>query len=66
MSETIKVDLREGPKNVEDNVTKVDLSETKTEEQEVVQETEEPKVEIEELTQDNEEEVITLGEEPKD
>ena len=66
MSETIKVDLREGPKNVEDNVTKVDLSETKTEEQEVVQETEEPKVEIEELTQDNEEEVITLGEVPND
>ena len=66
MSETIKVDLREGPKNVEDNVTKVDLSETKTEEQEVVQETEEPKVELEELTQDNEEEVITLGEVPND
>jgi len=66
MSETIKVDLREGLKNVEDNVTKVDLSETKTEEQEVVQEIEEPKVEIEELTQDNEEEVITLGEVPKD
>ena len=66
MSETIKVDLREGPKNVEDNVTKVDLSETKTEEQEVVQEIEEPKVKIEELTQDNEEEVITLGEVPND
>ena len=62
MSETIKVDLREGPKNVEDNVTKVDLSETKTEEQEVVQEVEDPKVELEESTQDNEEEVITLGE----
>ena len=67
MSETIKVDLREGPKNVEDNVTKVDLSETKTEEQEIVQELEElkkeePKVELEELTQDNEEDVITLGE----
>jgi hypothetical protein len=66
MSETIKVDLREGPKNVEDNVAKVDLPETKTEEQEVVQETEEPKVELEELTQDNEEEVITLGEVPND
>ena len=67
MSETIKVDLREGPKNVEDNVTKVDLSEAKTEEQEIVQEIEEtkeeePKVELEELTQDNEEDVITLGE----
>jgi hypothetical protein len=62
MSETIKVDLREGPKNVEDNVTKVNLSETKTEEQEVVQEVEDPKVELEEVTQDNEEEVITLGE----
>lgn len=62
MSETIKVDLREGPKKVEDNVTKVNLSETKTEEQEVVQEVEGPKVELEEVTQDNEEEVITLGE----
>ena len=67
MSETIKVDLREGPKNVEDNVTKVNLSEAKTEEQEIVQELEEtkeeePKVELEELTQDNEEDVITLGE----
>ena len=67
MSETIKVDLREGPKNVEDNVTKVDLSEAKTEEQEIVQQIEEtkkeePKVELEELTQDNEEDVITLGE----
>jgi hypothetical protein len=37
MSETIKVDLREGPKKVEDNVTKVNLSETKPEEQETVE-----------------------------
>ena len=71
MSETIKVDLREGPKTKADNVTKVDLSEQKTEEQEVVQKVEEkkeeePKVELEELTQDNEEEVVTLGEVPSD
>jgi len=71
MSETIKVDLREGPKNVEDNVTKVDLSEAKTKEQEIVQQIEEtkeeePKVELEELTQDNEEDVITIGETTKE
>jgi len=70
MSETIKVDLREGPKKVEDNVTKVNLSETKPEEQETVEDQvqdvaaveEESVAEIQEVTENSEEEVITLGE----
>ena len=70
MSETIKVDLREGPKKVEDNVTKVNLSETKPEEQGTVEGQvedvavveEESVAEIQEVTENSEEEVITLGE----
>ena len=70
MSETIKVDLRKGPKKVEDNVTKVNLSETKPEEQETVEGQvegvaaveEESVAEIQEVTENSEEEVITLGE----
>ena len=70
MSETIKVDLRKDPKKVEDNVTKVNLSETKPEEQETVEGQvegvaaveEESVAEIQEVTENSEEEVITLGE----
>ena len=73
MSETIKVDLREGPKNVEDNVTKVNLSETKAEEQtdspkslaveEPVTLVEETEVAAkEEEKEEEEEEIINIGE----
>jgi len=75
MSETIKVDLREGPKTVEDNVTKVDLSKTEKTETDAVQEQttdeavlqdEKPKVGLQEVVEENKqeesEEVITIGE----
>ena len=75
MSETIKVDLREGPKTVEDNVTKVDLSKTEKTETDAVQEqttdetvlqNEKPEVELQEVVEENKqedtEEVITIGE----
>jgi hypothetical protein len=75
MSETIKVDLREGPKTVEDNVTKVDLSKTEKTETDAVQEqttdeamlqNEKPEVGLQEVVEENKqeesEEVITIGE----
>ena len=75
MSETIKVDLREGPKTVEDNVTKVDLSKTEKTETDAVQEQktdetvlqdEKPEVGLQEVVEENKqesvEEVITIGE----
>jgi len=75
MSETIKVDLRKGPKTVEDNVTKVDLSKTEKTETDAVQEQttdeavlqdEKPKVGLQEVVEENKqeesEEVITIGE----
>jgi len=79
MSETIKVDLREGPKTVEDNVTKVDLSKTEKTETDAVQEQttdeavlqdENPKVGLQEVVEENKqeesEEVITIGETPEE
>ena len=74
MSETIKVDLREGPKTKVDNVTKVDLSEKKTETDAVQEQTtdetvlqdEKPEVGLQEVVEENKqedtEEVITIGE----
>ena len=75
MSETIKVDLREDPKTVEDNVTKVDLSKTEKTETDAVQEQttdeavlqdEKPEVGLQEVVEENKqeeaEEVITIGE----
>ena len=75
MSDTIKVDLREGPKTVEDNVTKVDLSKTEKTETDAVQEQttdetvlqdEKPEVGLQEVVEENKqedtEEVITIGE----
>ncbi len=75
MSETIKVDLRKGPKTVEDNVTKVDLSKTEKTETDAVQEQttdeavlqdEKPEVGLQEVVEENKqeesEEVITIGE----
>ena len=75
MSDTIKVDLREGPKTVEDNVTKVDLSKTEKTETDAVQEqttdetvlqNEKPEVGLQEVVEENKqedtEEVITIGE----
>jgi len=59
MSETIKVDLRDGPKTEVDNVTKVDLSESATPVEEVVEET------VEEVVAEvaaDPEEVITINE----
>ena len=59
MSETIKVDLRDGPKVEVDNVTKVDLSESVTPVEEVVEET------VEEVVAEvvaDPEEVITINE----
>lgn len=59
MSETIKVDLRDGPKTEVDNVTKVDLSESATPVEEVVEET------VEEVVAEvaaGPEEVITINE----
>jgi len=65
MSETIKVDLREGPKTPVDNVTKVDLSAPKVEEQTDSPESlsvEEPVALVEEVESASEEEIITIGE----
>ena len=65
MSETIKVDLREGPKTPVDNVTKVDLSAPKVEEQTDSPESlsvEEPVALVEEVENTSEEEIITIGE----
>ena len=74
MSETIKVDLREGPKTKVNNVTKVDLSEKKTETDAVQEQTtdetvlqdEKPEVGLQEVVEENKqedtEEVITIGE----
>ena len=75
MSETIKVDLRKGPKTVEDNVTKVDLSKTEKTETDAVQEKttdeavlqdEKPEVGLQEVVEENKQEesekVITIGE----
>ena len=79
MSETIKVDLRKGPKTVEDNVTKVDLSKTEKTETDAVQEqttdetvlqNEKPEVGLQEVVEENKqeesEEVITIGEIPEE
>ncbi len=79
MSETIKVDLREGPKTVEDNVTKVDLSKTEKTETDAVQEQttdeavlqdEKPEVGLQEVVEENKqeevEEVITIVETPEE
>ena len=79
MSDTIKVDLREGPKTVEDNVTKVDLSKTEKTETDAVQEQttdeavlqdEKPEVGLQEVVEENKqeevEEVITIGETPEE